>query len=87
MKEPSRLDYTYAVGRVRALERHLVTRHVFLEAAEEKDIRSAMKVIFDAGSFFLEWPDFDRSQQLDEFLAEEQRLFLESVEDLFRDRL
>ncbi len=85
MKQPSRLDYTYAVGRVRALERHLVTRHVFLEAAEEKDIRSAMKVIFDAGSFFLEWPDFESSQQLDDFLAEERRLFLESVEVLFRD--
>ncbi|NOR15338.1 MAG: hypothetical protein GQ544_06515 [Candidatus Aminicenantes bacterium] len=86
MKEPSRLDYAYAVGRVRALERHLVTRHVFLEAATEKDIRSALKVIFDAGSFFLEWPDFESSQQLDEFLAEERGLFLESVEDLFQDR-
>jgi len=86
MNEPSRLGYAYAVGRVRALERHLITRHVFLEAAEEKDIRSAMKVIFDAGSFFQEWPDFEHSQQLDDFLSKEQKFFLASLEDLFRDQ-
>jgi V/A-type H+-transporting ATPase subunit C len=85
MKESARLEYAYAVGRVRAMERHLVTRHVFLEAAEESTIRSAMEVIFDAGSFFQEWSDFQHSRQLDEFLAEEQRLFLSSVVDLFRD--
>jgi V/A-type H+-transporting ATPase subunit C len=86
MKEATRLVYAYAVGRVRALERHLVSRHVFLEAAEAENIRSALKVVFDAGSFFQEWPDFKNSQELDDFLAEEKRLFLASLKDLFRDR-
>lgn len=85
MKESARLEYAYAVGRVRALERYLVTRHVFLEAAAEANIRSALKVIFDAGSFFQEWPDIEHSRQLDRFLAEEQQLFLASVQDLFGD--
>ena len=51
MKKVSRLEYTYAVGRVRALEKNLIPRAVFLEAAEEKDLTSALKVIFDAGTF------------------------------------
>ena len=51
MKKAPVLDYAYAVGRVRALENKLVPKAVFWTAAEEKDIRSALKVIFDAGSF------------------------------------
>jgi len=37
MKKISRIDYTYAVGRVRALEKKLISRDVFLESAEEED--------------------------------------------------
>ncbi len=51
MKKPSRLNYAYAVGRVRVLEKDLVEKAVFSEASEESDFSSAMKVIFDAGKF------------------------------------
>ena len=46
MKRISRLDYAFAVGRVRALEKHLVSRAVFREAADEVDFSSAIKVVF-----------------------------------------
>ena len=51
MKKPSRLDYAYAVGRVRVLENKLVGRAIFREASEQSDFSSALKVIFDAGDF------------------------------------
>jgi len=76
MRKPSRLDYAYAVGRVRALEKKLVSKPAFREAATEKDLPSALKVIFDAGHFLQESVEFQESSHLDEFLErEEQRLY------------
>jgi len=51
MSRPGRLAYAYAVGRVRALERYLVSEAVFREAAEAEDFRSALKLIYDAGAY------------------------------------
>ena len=73
MKRPSRLDYAYAMGRVRALENRLVSQPVFREAAEEKDLPSALKVIFDAGLFFEESIELKDSDQLDAFLEREKQ--------------
>jgi len=73
MKKPSRLDYAYAVGRVRALENRLVSRPAFQEAAEEKDLPGALKVIFDAGQFFEESIELKDSNQLDAFLEREKQ--------------
>jgi len=76
MKKPSRLDYAYAVGRVRTLENRLVSKPAFREAAEEKDLSGALKVIFDAGYFFEESIEIKGSSQLDAFLEREgQRLY------------
>jgi vacuolar-type H+-ATPase subunit C/Vma6 len=76
MKKHSRLDYAYAVGRVRTLENRLVPQPAFREAAEEKDLSGALKVIFDAGYFFEESIEVKGSVQLDAFLErEEQRLY------------
>ncbi len=75
MRKPSRLDYAYAVGRVRALEKRLVSKPAFLEAATEKDLPSALKVIFDAGYFLQESVEVQDSSHLEEFLEiEEQSL-------------
>lgn len=73
MRKPSRLDYAYAVGRVRALERNLVSSAVFREAAGEKDFFSALKIIFDTGNFLDEMTDIKNSEELDFFLDNEQR--------------
>lgn len=85
MKGSSRLDYAFAVGRVRALERHLISQNVFREAAEEKDLPSAMKIIFDVGTFLEDMVEIHSSKELDEFLTAEEAAFLESVSELFLD--
>ena len=73
MRKPSRLDYAYAVGRIRVLEKKLVERAVFSEASEESDFLSALKVIFDAGDFPEEMVELKDSDELDEFLEKEER--------------
>ena len=82
MNKISILDYAYAVGRVRALENKLVPKAVFWSAAEEKDIRSALKVIFDAGSFSEEHIDMEDSKDLDNFVEGEKRALVQSVSGL-----
>jgi vacuolar-type H+-ATPase subunit C/Vma6 len=78
MRKPSRLNYAYAVGRVRALEDKLISKPVFTEAAEEEGIPSALKVIFDEGMFREQKVEIQNSEQLDEFLLDEE-MDLESL--------
>jgi V/A-type H+-transporting ATPase subunit C len=86
MKRKSRLDYAYAVGRVRALEVYLVARPSFLEAAEEKDFSSALKIIFDEGQFHQEKIGIEDSDQLDIFLEEEKFLLQELVSHVLHEK-
>lgn len=86
MKKLSRLDYAYAVGRVRALENFLVTKPSFLEAAEEKDLTSALKVIFDAGRFHHEKIEIEDSETLDEFLETEEAALLDLVSSMLKEK-
>lgn len=86
MNRMSRLDYAYAVGRVRALENYLVARPSFLEAAEEKDLPSSLKVIFDAGQFLQGKNEIRNSQQLDDFLEKEQTSLLALASSLLREK-
>ncbi len=83
MKKPSRLSYAYAVGRIRALEKVLVEQAVFKEASEEKDLASALKVIFDAGNFSEELVQIEDSDKLDEYIEKEE----EEVRRLMREIL
>jgi vacuolar-type H+-ATPase subunit C/Vma6 len=85
MKRPSRLDYAYAVGRVRALENKLVERAIFSEASEESDFSSAMNVVFDAGSFLEEMVKIRDSYELDEFLEREERNLRRLLEEIILD--
>jgi V/A-type H+-transporting ATPase subunit C len=82
MKRPSRLDYAYAIGRVRVLERDLVSRAVFREAADERDVSSAVKMIFDAGSFLDEMTGIRNSEELDLFLENEERQLLKTLSEI-----
>lgn len=82
MKKPSSLDYAYAVGRVRALERMLVGKAVFWEASEEKDFPSTVKVIFDAGSFSEEMTQAKNSFELDEYLGKEESALYLSMREI-----
>ena len=90
MSRLSRLDYAYSVGRVRALEKKMVSRDVFLEAAGEREFESALKIIFDAGSFADDLLGIKNSTELDRFiLAEEEHLNKLAgelfIDDKFRD--
>jgi vacuolar-type H+-ATPase subunit C/Vma6 len=51
MNKPTRLDYAYSVGRVRALERFLVRQAVFREAAAAADASAALRLVSDAGRY------------------------------------
>jgi len=82
MKKPSRLSYAYAVGRVRVLENKLVERAIFSEASEENDFSSAMKVIFDAGSFSEEMVQIRDSDELDEYLEKEEKNLYRLLEEI-----
>jgi vacuolar-type H+-ATPase subunit C/Vma6 len=82
----SRLDYAFAVGRVRALENKLIPKHVFLESAEEKDFSSALKTMFDAGTFLEEMEEIKDTKQLDIFLEKEKESLLSSVSGLFLEK-
>jgi V/A-type H+-transporting ATPase subunit C len=82
MKRPSRLDYAFAIGRVRVLERGLVSSAVFWEAADERDVSSAIKMIFDAGSFLDEMTEVRNSEDLDLFLANEERQLLKMLSEI-----
>lgn len=73
MKKPSRLNYAYAVGRVRVLEKYLVDRAVFSEASEEKSLTSAIKIIFDAGKFSDELVQVKDSRELDNTIEKEEK--------------
>jgi len=86
MKKPSRLNYTYAVGRVRVLEHKLVERAVFSEAAEEKDFPSAMKIIFDSGAFPEEMVKSRASEDLDDFLEKEEERLTKELEELLLEK-
>lgn len=82
----SRLDYAYAVGRIRALENHLVAKPSFMEAAEEKDLSSALKIIFDAGQFHQEKIEIEDSEQLDEFLEKEESVLLGVISSILHEK-
>ena len=86
MKQPSRLDYAFAIGRIRVLERDLVSRAVFREAADERDASSAMKMIFDAGSFLDEMTGIKSSDDLDLFLANEERQLLKTLSEILIEK-
>jgi len=86
MKRPSRLDYAYAVGRVRALEKKLIERAVFTEAAAEKDLPSAVKIVFDAGEFPEEMTKIKNSGGLDDFLEREEEELLSQVAEIFLEK-
>jgi len=82
----SRLDYAFAVGRVRALENKLIPKDVFLESAEEKDFSSALKTMFDAGTFLEEMEEIKDTRHLDIFLEKEKESLLGSVSGLFLEK-
>jgi vacuolar-type H+-ATPase subunit C/Vma6 len=86
MKTSSRLDYAYAVGRVRALENYLVAKPSFMEAAEENNLSSALKIIFDEGQFHQEKIEVEDSEQLDAFVEKEESLLRDLISHILHEK-
>ncbi len=86
MSKPKILDYAYAVGRVRALEKNLIARAVFQEAAESPSLANAMKILMDAGSFREERVEFQDSLDLDRYLEKERQTLIPDMEALFLEK-
>lgn len=86
MKKPSRLSYAFAVGRIRALERKLIAGAIFREAAEGKDFSSAMKVLFDAGYYDEDMLKIEDSDELDDFIVEEERKIYDMMRELLQEK-
>ncbi len=86
MKKTNPLDYAYAVGRVRTLERHLIPRSLFHGACDNDDFASALKEIFDAGVFIQELKEIRDSSELDQFIRNEEDYLMNDVNDLFLDK-
>lgn len=86
MRFEPRLEYAFAVGRVRALERDLIPSPVFREAAEERDLASALKVMFDAGKFQVEKVDVESTDELDGLLEKEERALEKIVEEILIEK-
>ncbi len=86
MKKPSRLSYAFAVGRIRALERTLISSAVFREAAEERELTAAMKVLFDAGQFEDTILKVSDSDELDDLLVEEDAKIYTMMRELLEEQ-
>ena len=86
MKKPTRLDYIYAVGRTRALERYLVQRAVFEEAAEMREFQAVLKLVYDAGRYPEALVKVGDSAALDEVLSAEEDALKREMTELIPDK-
>ncbi len=86
MKRRSRLDYIYSVGRVRALERHLVQRAVFEEAAEMSEPAATLKLIYDTGRYPEALVRVHDSAELDAVLDAEEEVLKREMTELILDK-
>jgi len=86
MSRRSRLDYAYAVGRVRALERYLVERAVFREAAEASDFSAALKIIYDAGRYPEDLIKAQNTAELDAVLFRETLALRREMTEILLDK-
>jgi vacuolar-type H+-ATPase subunit C/Vma6 len=82
MKKPARLDYAYSVGRVRALERYLIRREVFVEGAELPEPGAALKLIYDSGRYPEALVRARDSAELDAVLAGEEKVLQREMREL-----
>ena len=79
-------DYAYAVGRVRALEKKMVSKAVFHEAALEKNFADAVNVVGEVGALAVDMSTAANAAELDGLLVQEWENFLLSEEDIFLEK-
>ncbi len=86
MNRPTRLDYIYAIGRVRALERALIQREIFEEASEMSGFAEALKLVYDAGRYPETLVKVRDSAELDAILKGEEEALNGEMTELILDK-
>ncbi|MCX7974112.1 MAG: V-type ATPase subunit [Candidatus Aminicenantes bacterium] len=84
MSRKSRLDYAFAVGRIKALEKSLIPYKLFLEALEAINLEESLKIIYEAGLWPEEIIKAKKPKDIDRLCSQERekidRLMAELVE-------
>lgn len=85
MKRASVLDYTYAVAKVRALEKFLIRQEVFAEAIG-RSLNEALRLFVESGLYGDEILHIKNSAQLESALNQELIKLKKLVNDLILDK-
>ncbi len=85
MKKISPLDYTYSVGRIRALEKFLIPQEVFSEAIETS-LNEALRLFAESDLYSDELLHIQDSQQLEAALNQELLKLKKLIRDLLLDK-
>jgi len=84
MNEQRRLNYAFAVGRVKALEKYLLPQKLFIEALEAGALEDSLKIIYEAGHWSEEMIQARKPEDIDNLSHREMekvdRLVAELVE-------
>jgi len=79
------LDYAFAVGKIRALERFLIRREVFEEALDA-ELQDALKLFVESDSYSEKLLHVSTSGELENVLSEELKSVVNLVSRLLRDK-
>lgn len=79
------LDYTFAVGKIRALERFLIPAEVFTQAIEA-ELAEALRLFTDSGLYPDDLLRAEDSQQLENILAREELKLKKIIRELILDQ-
>jgi vacuolar-type H+-ATPase subunit C/Vma6 len=79
----SPLDYAFAIGKVRTLEKYLLKEDVFREAADA-DLKGALRLFVEAGSYPEELEKVTRSDELEVVLSQELSSLLKLTKSLLK---
>ncbi len=80
----SPLDYAFAIGKIRTLEKYLIKEEVFREAVDA-GLQEALRLFAEAGSYPEELEKVTRSQELELLLEQELSGLLKLVTGLLAD--
>lgn len=84
-KKTSPLNYVFAVGKIRALERYLIRQGIFEEAIAS-DINQALRLFVESGLYADELSQIKDSRQLEEVLNKALLDLKRQVSDLILDK-
>jgi V/A-type H+-transporting ATPase subunit C len=85
MKKISKLDYVYALGKIRSLEKFLIKSSVFEEAVDSS-LQEALRLFAESGILSSDFLHIQNSEQLEALLTKEVQNLKKVVKDLLLDK-